>query len=81
MSAGGTFRQTWDIPNVGCFGLDFDFRSGLWLRLWCKGMALAEAIGAISSLRALYPGLDGDQSNPVATIVDDAPNSTVAKSK
>ncbi|WP_126259847.1 hypothetical protein [Bradyrhizobium sp. LVM 105] len=71
MSAGGTFQQTWDIPNVGCFGFGFDFRSGLWLRLWCKGMALAEAIGAISSLRALYAGLDGGRSNPGAIIIVD----------
>jgi hypothetical protein len=46
-------------------------------------MALAEAIGAISSLRALYPRLDGDRPNPAAIIVDGAcPNSkVVAKSK
>ena len=83
MSAGGTFLQTWDIPNDGSLGLGFDFRGGLWLRLWCEGVALAEAIGAISSLRALYPRLDGDRPNPAAIIVDDAcPNSkVVAKSK
>jgi hypothetical protein len=71
MSAGGTFRQTWDIPDVGCFALDFDFRSRLWLRLWCKGVALVEAIGTISSLRALYSGLDGGRSNPGAGIIVD----------
>lgn len=68
MSAGGTFRQTWEHSNVSCLGFDFDFRRGLWLRLWRTGVAFAEAIGTISSLRTLYPRLDGSRSYPAAIV-------------
>src|SRR4051794_28681032 len=45
--------------NVGNCGFGFDLRRRFCLRLWCKGVAFAQAIGKISSLFALYSGGNG----------------------
>ncbi|WP_448041468.1 hypothetical protein [Bradyrhizobium liaoningense] len=54
--------ENWDIPNARNFCFDFDFCSWILLWLWCAGVALAQAISAISSLCALHAGLDGSEA-------------------
>jgi hypothetical protein len=51
------------------FGFDFNLCSGLLLRLWRAGVAVSQAIGAISSLRALYTELTGSRPKPASIMI------------
>lgn len=68
---GGTFQKNGNIPDVGNFGFGVDLRSGLLLRLWRAGVALAQAIGTISSLCPLYARRHGSWSKSAPIVMID----------
>jgi hypothetical protein len=55
--------------NVGNCGLGVDLRRRFCLRLWREGVALAQAIGKISSLRALYSRGNRGGTKSVAVVM------------
>jgi len=55
--------------NVGNCGFGFDLRRRFCLRLWCEGVALAQAVGKISSLCTLYSRGNGGGTKSLTVVM------------